>query len=133
LEWIAKLAENPKGSVYDLRPLVPAVELAFQVPALRSAAATALANLGTAPGQRTLLDAADRGTQPIEARQAAAEAFRRSVALHGILLTQSEIAKQYTLYNQSETAEPAVQAVLGSLLDTLERRDPADPPESRAK
>jgi CheY-like chemotaxis protein len=125
VDWIASLAVKTRHSVYDLRPLVPAVERAFSVPTLQEAAATALANLGTVSGQRALLEAADRGTQPLAARQAAAAAFRRSVELHGILLTKGEILQQYALYNNSEKSEPAVQEVFGSLLDTLERRGEA--------
>ncbi len=122
LDWIARLAEKPKDSVYDLRPLVPAVERAFSVDPLQTVAATALVNLGTVSGQRALLEAANRGSQPLAARQAAAAAFSRSVELHGILLTQGEILNQYALYNSSEKSEQAVQKVFGSLLDTLERR-----------
>jgi CheY-like chemotaxis protein len=126
LDWIVQLSEQIKGSIYELRPLVPAVERAFWSRELQGSAALALANLGTASGQRTLLEAADRGSQPIAVRQAAAVAFRRSVRLHGILLTQGEIAKQYALYNGSERSERAVQDVFGSLLDTLEHRGDVD-------
>ena len=101
LEWIDQLAEKPKTNIYDLRPLVPAVERALGVPALQDAAIPALASLGTASGQRALLDVANRGTQSLVARQGAAAAFWRSVQLHGILLTHAEIARQYGFYNAS--------------------------------
>jgi len=125
LTWIAKLAESSSEKIYDLKPLVPAAQRAFTVPALQGPAAIALANLGTVAGQRALLDTANSGTQPLAARHAAAAAFRLSVELHGILLTQGEIAQQYTLYNASEKFDPSVQKIFGSLLDTLERRGEA--------
>jgi hypothetical protein len=39
-----------------------------------------------------------------------------------VLLTTSEIRQQYDQYNASETADAATQQVLGSILDTIEKK-----------
>ena len=59
---------------------------------------------------------------PIDARDEAATAFAQSVQRHGILLTETEILRQYDRYNASKSLDAATQQVLGRLLDTLESR-----------
>jgi hypothetical protein len=71
------------------------------VPSLSAAAAEVLGNLGTHRAQRALVDLASRFSQPIEARKAALEAFRRSTFERGLLLTSREILNQYERYNRS--------------------------------
>ena len=53
----------------------------------------------------------------------AAEAFRASVAAHGVLLTTDQILAQYDRYNASETADAATQKVLARVLDVIEKKD----------
>ena len=55
-------------------------------------------------------------------RSAAADAFTESVRTHGILLTTDQIRRQYDRYNLSATAPEETQAVLGRLLDAIERK-----------
>ncbi len=81
---------------------------------------SALVGLGTPDSQVRLLEAATFETYAIEDRQAAAEAFGKSVRQHGVLLTGDQVRLQYDRYNASETAPEATQEVLGQLLDTLE-------------
>ena len=115
----AQLAEKPRPDTYDLKPLVPKVTVAINVPNLAGPAITALANLGTVAGQQAVLGVVNQGTQPISIRKGAALAFWRSVQLHGILLTKVEIMRQYDIYNGSAQADRAVQEVFASVLDTL--------------
>jgi CheY-like chemotaxis protein len=119
VSWIAELAAR-RESVFDLQPLIPALILAADVPELRPAASAALVSLGTVAGQRAILDIVNNSTQQTPVRTAAAKSFRESVALHGILLTKTELEKQYGYYNASATADPKVQELLGAVLDTLE-------------
>lgn len=79
-----------------------------------------LTELGTPESQLRLLDAASLEARPVEDRNAAAEAFARSVQQHGVLLTTSQIRRQYDRYNLSATASAETQQVLGRLLDILE-------------
>jgi CheY-like chemotaxis protein len=81
-----------------------------------------LAALGTPESQQRLLDAASLEARPLADRSAAADAFAESVAAHGILLTTDQLRRQYDRYNLSATAPEETQAVLGRLLDVIERK-----------
>ncbi|QDV76416.1 hypothetical protein [Botrimarina mediterranea] len=81
-----------------------------------------LVALGTPESQQRLLDAASLETRPITDRNAAADAFTESVRTHGILLTTDQIRRQYDRYNLSASAPEETQAVLGRLLDVIERK-----------
>lgn len=80
----------------------------------------ALGLLGSAAAQRTLVNTASQNALPLEMRQAAAAAFAVAVARQHLQLTTREILLQYDRYNLSEHLDPETQAVLGSVLDTLE-------------
>jgi hypothetical protein len=121
LGWIRELGES-STKIYDLRPLAPRLAGTLLVPGLGAAAAQAVASVGTAAGQRSLAEVADSDLQPIESRQAAAEALVRSIELHGVLLTSGEMTRQYNVYNASGQAAPEIQVLLGSILDAIERR-----------
>jgi hypothetical protein len=54
-------------------------------------------------------------------RQAAATAFDAAISKRGLLLARNEIQVQYDRYNQSKILDSETQAVLGSLLDSIER------------
>lgn len=123
LEWIGQLAEHPATlRLYNLRRLAPQVQSVLHAPELIPSAATTLAQLGTADAQRALVELASQSAGSPEARQAAAAAFRASVAQHGILLTTSEILHQYDLYNASAGSDPHTQQLRASILDTIEVR-----------
>ena len=128
LDWLAEMSQAPRG-LYNLRRVESSLAAALSDPELGLKAAPTLAKLGTATGQRTLVDLASFATQPIELRQAAAEAFAASVADFGPLLTTSEIRQQYDRYNNSETLDQDTQQVLASILDVVEARAVADSAE----
>lgn len=88
--------------------------------ALDKAKLATLASLGTPDAQLRLLDAASLEATPIATREAAAAAFARSAEAHGVLLTATQVRRQYDRYNASATAPEASQRVLGGILDTLE-------------
>jgi hypothetical protein len=112
-------AERP---LYDFKPHEQMLEPTVFVPELSPLAADVLGNLGTPFSQRTLVNVASTNTLPIEPRKAAADAFRRSYDRHGVLLTREEILRQYDRYNGSRFADQPTQAVLGSILDTIESK-----------
>jgi len=123
--WLMTISEQPHG-IYDVRQQTIKLEQALDVPELSVRAALALGNIGTVEAQRALVGLANRGVRPLPVREAAAIGFRTSVEKHGILLTSREILEQYDYYNASERQAPAVQKLLASLLDTLEKRDPVE-------
>lgn len=69
---------------------------------------------------------------PIEQREAAAAAFAEAVRRRRTLLTTDEIRRQFERYNQSEFLDAETQAVLGSILDVIEGKQPADATASAA-
>ncbi|MBN1911371.1 MAG: hypothetical protein JW818_16630 [Pirellulales bacterium] len=121
LGWLAELGVQERP-VFNFHRAEEAALSAVYVPALGKKAVATLATMGTPESQTALVDLASRRTQPIALRQAAAAAFAETVKKHGTLLRTDQILRQYDRYNQSETADPATQKVLGSILDTLESR-----------
>jgi CheY-like chemotaxis protein len=131
MTWLATLSQATQD-LYDLPRFQTTLTSAVWVPELTGAACTVLGNVNMRESQRVLADLANGGTQPIDAREAAAAAFVKSVARHGILLTRGEILAQYDRYNASESEGKQVQALLGSMIDQLEARAARDGRQPRA-
>ncbi|HEV3342912.1 MAG TPA: hypothetical protein VG125_21240 [Pirellulales bacterium] len=129
LDWVAEIAETPRG-VYNLRRIEAPLTAALHVAELSPPAAKVLGGLGTATSQRALTDVVGQVARPSEVRRAAAQAFAESVARFGTLLTTTEISRQYERYNQSlrqsTDNQTDSQALLASILDTIEARSTAD-------
>lgn len=119
LELLAALGQSG-ARFYDLSRVQPVVLAALSNPALAPKAVAVLELLGTPQSQTALVETASRNGEPIALRQAAAAAFDASVRQRGILLSTAQIVRQYDRYNQSERLDPQTQAVLGSLLDSIE-------------
>ena len=81
-----------------------------------------LSYYGDAETQVYLASIAGDASAAPENRSDAAVAFRRSVQRFGTLLTSKQIESQYDRQNQSRDEGPFTQAILNSLLDTLEAR-----------
>jgi CheY-like chemotaxis protein len=126
--WLGQISASPQ-TVYNLSVAADAALGALATPGLTQAAAPLVADLGLPRAQVALVNLASQPTRTLEDRQAAAEAFRRSVERFGILLTSQEMLQQYERYNQSEKQPPESQALLSHVLDTLESRRPM-PPEA---
>jgi CheY-like chemotaxis protein len=107
-------------TVFDVSRAQPALLAALYVPQFGRDVARALAVIGTPDSQQALTDLASRTTVAIETRRAAAAAFCRNVAKHGILLTTDAIRQQYTRYNQTAKQDKESRAVLGQVLDGIE-------------
>ncbi|MDZ4657722.1 MAG: hypothetical protein SH868_09125 [Bythopirellula sp.] len=124
IDWLGKLFDA--GFPYDelLRDAVILEQTVYN-PDLAEASLAALAYVGTAGSQRTLVDFASLAAQPMKLRQLAADSFARSRARFGVLLTAAEIAQQYDRYNASETADADSQKILGEVLDILEHKSEA--------
>ena len=108
------------GKLFDFRGHERRLAEAIYVPALSPLAAEVLSQHGTHFSQQTLLALANRSTQPLLSREAAAAAFGESVRRFGIRLTKDEIRQQYARYNESETEDKASQDLLGAILDSIE-------------
>lgn len=121
IEWLGQLFATDLP--YDeLRRDAVILEQAVYNPEFSKAALAALAHVGTAGSQRTLVDFASLESQPLELRQLAVDAFANSRKRYGVLLSTQEIALQYDRYNASETASAEVQQLLGRVLDVLENK-----------
>jgi CheY-like chemotaxis protein len=119
LAWLKQLyGASPHD--FSLRPFEATFTRALLRPATSAAAAELLALIGSHTAQKALVDLANMGTQPLAMRQSAAAAFSAAVRKYGIQLTSSEIKNQYDRYNLSRTEEPAVQQLLGLMLDAIE-------------
>ncbi|MDG2206443.1 MAG: hypothetical protein P8K78_00910 [Pirellulales bacterium] len=94
----------------------------LQVEALATAATEVLAQIKTPAAQRGLVDAASATYLPLTTRQAAAKAFERNVAKHGIGLSAAEIQKQKDRYDATEGSDPEEEALLWSILEAINRR-----------
>ncbi|MDP1561277.1 MAG: hypothetical protein Q8M16_07760 [Pirellulaceae bacterium] len=81
-----------------------------------------LSHFGDPDTQVYLASVASDASATAESRSAAARAFRLSVQRFGTLLTSKQIESQYLRQNQSASEGPFTQAILNSLLDTLEAR-----------
>ena len=122
LAWLSVLAESPeKYGFYDLlrteKDIVPTL---FKGPVPRRSAEV-LGLFGTSKSQLALVDLASQNARPIGQRQAAADAFDVATRKRGLMLREKEVDQQYQRYNQSETLDADTQAVLGQILDTIER------------
>jgi hypothetical protein len=120
IEWLGELMANA-GPYDELLRDASVLEKAVYDPALAETTLRALANVGTAGSQRTLVDVASQAAQPMELRKLAAESFAANRAKFGVLLSTEEIALQYDRYNASETATADEQQLLGGVLDVLEK------------
>ena len=76
--------------------------------------------LATRDGQLALITLINDSGQPLSNRQAAAKAFTHSIGRSGILLTTTEIERQYERYNASENEDAETQKLLNGVLDSIE-------------
>lgn len=121
VEALAALASLPP-EVVNVRRYEPAIERALFSPASSARAAASLAQFGTPSSQRSLIDMASIGSQPLDVRKAAGAAFRTSVRKFGLRLSPAEILAQYDRYNQSANLDRDTQQLLGALLDVIETK-----------
>jgi hypothetical protein len=123
LDALAGIAEMPQDKpVYDVRRCEKDVIRALATPGLSSKAAKVLGLLGSHQSQTSLVEFASEQGRPLADRQAAAGAFAQAVRQRGLMLTKNQIRQQYDRYNASQMLDAQTQALLGSLLDTIESR-----------
>jgi hypothetical protein len=133
LEAFARYAAEPEVySFYEPARVQDSLVKAIDQPELAPFAARALGMLGTARGQRALVEVASQHARPIEVRQAAAVAFREAVAREHLQLTTKDVLLQYQIYNLSEHLDRETQVVLGHVLDTIEGARLETPPPQPA-
>jgi hypothetical protein len=128
LAALGQVISSPRaGRMGNVLRSEEAIIAAIDNPALSTAAAEALADLGTPRSQAALIDFASQTARPLADRQTAAAAFAKAVAARGLNLTQVQILEQFDRYNVSATLDAETQAVLGNLLDTIEARAAEQP------
>ncbi len=129
LNWLLVLCESPPQgvSIVDLEQIATA---ALDTPGQETLAIEILARLATPAAQTQLVEAASRDNWPLELRVKALGGFREAVEKRGVQLTTQQILRQYERYNQSAHRDPAVQKLLGLILDCIET--PARLRETRA-
>jgi hypothetical protein len=121
LDWLAELAALPP-EIADVRRYEPTIEQALYSPLTATHAAAVLVRLATPTAQRSLVDLASAGVQPLTVRQTAAAAFGQSVRQFGLRLSPLEIVRQYDRYNQSAQHDKPTQQLLGAVLDVIEKK-----------
>ncbi len=119
IRWLAALA-NANHPLFNPLPEAATAQNAMYSPELAMSAIEFQAACGLPECQTALVDFASTGSLPVETRRAAAAGFAQSLDRYGILLTSSQIARQYDRYNASSTADEETIAILGSLLDAIE-------------
>ena len=92
----------------------------LKVEKLAVEAASVLGQLHTPTAQQSLADAASAQYLPLSTRQAAANAFGKSVAKHGIGLSIAQIQQQKDRYDASEGKGPEEEAILWGILEAIE-------------
>jgi len=120
LDWLAAASDSPDAAFYDLLRLEDSVIPLLSDPRFAPRAARVLGGFATPESQRKLVDTASLVAFPIEARNAAVEAFVAAVGKRGVLLTRGQILQQYDRYNAAETLDGETQRVLGAILDAIE-------------
>lgn len=122
LDHFQYLAKSPHiYHFYDLHRHEQAIETALGTPSLSEKASAVLGLLGSPGAQRALVTLASQHARPLSERKAALDGFATAVEAHGVLLTSSEILRQYETYNQSERLDAETQQILGAILDVIEK------------
>ena len=122
-KWLGKVAADPdRYRFYNVRKYEDSVFRMLYIEGQAKQASLIAANLGTPRSQRELLNYASQNGQLLDRRVATADAFAASVKKFGLLLTTDEIEQQYERYNSSVTEPKEVQAIFGSLLDSIESK-----------
>ena len=122
-QWLGKLAaDSDQYRFYNVRKFEDSIFRMLYLVGQTKQASSIASNLGTPRSQRELLNYASQNGQSLEKRVVVADAFAASVKKFGVLLTTDEIEQQYERYNSSATEPKEVQAVFGSLLDSIESK-----------
>lgn len=127
LAWWTEMLARPEWFGYlEFLPHQDAAEVAVRSPATSELAARVLGLLADTASQRALVTLASDHGEPLPARRAAVAGLSVAIGRRGILLTQTEVLRQFDLYNRSATADPDTQQVLGAVLDALEQMNPEE-------
>lgn len=119
LGHLIRLSES-KDRLFTVRSGQSLALEAIYLPELNEKAIELLGQLGTPAAQKALIDLASSELQPMADRQKAFDAFKKSVAEKGLLLTTDQILLQYDRYNASKKLDKQIQQLLGSILDSIE-------------
>jgi HEAT repeat protein len=128
IEMLDRLIGSSQPAQIDLEDRLPRLISALAAPGLMADTTRLLSHVPARDAQLALLDLTGQHARPLSERQAAAQAFTRSLARHGVLLSRDEIARQYGRYNESRELDRETQELLGSTLDAIENPRQAESP-----
>ncbi|MDA7979218.1 MAG: hypothetical protein MPJ50_10685 [Pirellulales bacterium] len=119
LAWLTQLTQGDKV-LFDPLTEAKAAQQAMYVPELAAAAINFQAACGLPESQTALVDYASTLPLPAELRRQAAVGFAASLSQHGVLLTSTQVMRQYDRYNASSTSDDETISILSSILDAIE-------------
>lgn len=114
--------EHERYSFFDLHQYDVDLSQLLAFPASAHQACKLLGRIGTAHAQLNLVNTASNLQLPEALRREAAESFARAVGTRGIMLDRQAILQQYDRYNASASESAETIAILGYVLDVIERR-----------
>ncbi len=121
--WLAKVStDRQRFGFYQLGSYQDQLVGLLYRPGLDEVGCQILANLGTPMAQRELANFASQKSVAPQRRRFAADSLRQAFEKGSILLTRDQIRQQYDRYNASEQDRKENQAILGSILDSIEQR-----------
>ncbi|MDO4550984.1 MAG: hypothetical protein Q4C96_07005 [Planctomycetia bacterium] len=111
----------PICEIYDISKLHTPILNLMSIPAYTSEAAKTLAWFGTPLSQQTLISFASSGTKNMDLRKKCVLALQTSVDHYGVLISGTEVAKQYDLYNETPEQDSESRIIRNAILTVLER------------
>jgi hypothetical protein len=115
-------SEHDRYSFFDLNQYDVDLSQLLAFPGSAHQACKLLGRIGTAHAQANLVNTASNIQLPEPLRREAAESFARAVRVRGIMLDRRTIMQQYDRYNASAAESAETIAILGYVLDVIERR-----------
>jgi DNA-binding response OmpR family regulator len=115
--WLATIGSGNLARIFDIAPAEKELTAAVEDPAVATNALIALAGIGTASGQRRLVDIALNSQLNEGVQQTAANQLAYHIQHYGLMLTKDEVAELHSGWKQ--TQNPAVKSALASVIGSL--------------
>jgi hypothetical protein len=124
LQWIKIIIENAQNGrkIYHFDDLEHTVINALRSDVRVEQGLELAATIKSNPLQVEIYETAANALHPIEIRQKAANAFKKSVQTFGVLLRGKQVQRLYDRYNASEFEPKETQELLGSIIDFVEEK-----------
>jgi hypothetical protein len=124
LQWIKIIVENAqKGrKIYHFEGLERAATNALRSDVRAEEGLELAAAIKSNAMQAEICETAANSLLPLELRQKAANAFKKSVQTFGVLLRGQQVQRLYDRYNAGEFEPKETQEILGNLIDLVEQK-----------